>query len=58
MKWLTTMAAKDGVGLNRLQLTTRMSIWLAFSPAAKERLVELVPGRAQYGMGNAAALSL
>lgn len=31
------MADRDGVGLNRLQLTTRMSISLGFRPAKTTR---------------------
>ena len=58
MKWLMIMEEREGVGLNRLQLTTRMSIWLAFSPAAKETLVELVIYTTQCGIRKAAALSL
>jgi len=32
LKWLTIMADKEGVGLNRLQFTTSMSISLGFNP--------------------------
>ena len=32
-KWLTIMALRLGVGQNREQLTTRMSMSVAFSPA-------------------------
>lgn len=45
LKWLTIMADNEGVGLNRLQLTMRISIWLGFSPVQAILLYEHGEGK-------------
>ena len=43
LKWLMIMAEREGVGLNRLQLTTRISICRAPDVVSQVSLLTFVP---------------
>ncbi len=53
LKWFTTIALSEGVGLNNEQLTTRMSMSLGESPAQPQQ-PRLTPSVGRPGLGEKA----